>query len=118
MLAATEPTVVNPVTMTFGPDGRLYVVEWKEGRGPNDRILALTDADGDGLVTDDEVAPITEGGWSTDWYRHEENFRDGVLPAEASAAREDHVGGQGPSKELAQQRPRAVPDLFRHQSHS
>ena len=27
-IAATEPMVVNPVTMTFGDDGRLYVVEW------------------------------------------------------------------------------------------
>lgn len=54
-LAATEPTIVNPVTMTFGPDGRLYVVEWKEGRGPNDRILALTDADGDGTFDRSEV---------------------------------------------------------------
>ena len=54
-LAATEPTIVNPVTMTFGPDGRLYVVEWKEGRGPNDRILALTDGDGDGTFDRSEV---------------------------------------------------------------
>ena len=52
--------------------------------------LAWTDADGDGLVTDDEVHPVTDGGWSTDWYRHEDNFRDGALPADASAAREDH----------------------------
>ena len=51
--------------------------------------LAWTDADGDGLVTDDEVHPVTDGGWSTDWYRHEDNFRDGALPADASAARED-----------------------------
>ena len=51
--------------------------------------LAWTDADGDGLVTDDEVHPVTDGGWSTDWYRHEDNFRDGVLPADASAARDD-----------------------------
>ena len=47
-IAATEPLVINPVTMTFGLDGRLYVVEWFEGRGPNDRIKVLTDTDGDG----------------------------------------------------------------------
>ncbi len=47
-IAASEPLVVNPVTMTFGPDGRLYVVEWKAGRGPNDHIKVLTDTDGDG----------------------------------------------------------------------
>ena len=48
-IAATEPMVVNPVLMTWGPDGRLYVVEWKEGRGPNDHIKVLTDADADGV---------------------------------------------------------------------
>jgi len=47
-IAATEPLVINPVTMTFGLDGRLYVVEWMPGRGPNDRIKVLTDTDGDG----------------------------------------------------------------------
>ena len=54
-IAATEPLVVNPVTMTFGPDGRLYVVEWKEGRGPNDHIKVLTDADGDGVFDKAEM---------------------------------------------------------------
>ena len=54
-IAATEPLVVNPVTMTFGPDGRLYVVEWKEGRGPNDHIKMLTDADGDGVFDKAEM---------------------------------------------------------------
>ena len=54
-IAATEPTVVNPVTMTFGPDGRLYVVEWKEGRGPNDHIKVLTDVDGDGAFDKAEM---------------------------------------------------------------
>lgn len=52
--------------------------------------LAWTDADGDGLVTDGEVHPLTDGGWSIDWYRHEDNFRDGALPADASAARDEH----------------------------
>lgn len=47
-IAATEPLVVNPVAMTWGPDNRLYVVEWKEGRDPNDHIKVLTDVDGDG----------------------------------------------------------------------
>ena len=27
-IVATEPAVVNPVGMTFGPDGTLYVLEW------------------------------------------------------------------------------------------
>ena len=43
-----------------------------------------------GWSPSDEVHPVTDGGWSTDWYRHEDNFRDGVLPADASAARDDH----------------------------
>ena len=58
-IAATEPLVVNPVTMTFGDDGRLYVVEWQAGRGPNDRIKVLTDRDGDG--TFDEAAIYMDG---------------------------------------------------------
>ena len=41
--------VVNPVTMTFGDDGRLYVIEWKDGREPNDHIKVLTDDNGDGI---------------------------------------------------------------------
>ena len=36
---------------------------------------------------------MSDVGWSTDWYRHEDNFRDGVLPAEASAARDDGMHG-------------------------
>lgn len=54
-VAAAEPLVVNPVTMTFGNDGRLYVVEWKAGRGPNDQIKVLTDTDGDGRFDRAEV---------------------------------------------------------------
>src|SRR3954452_24260252 len=54
--------------------------------------LGWTDADGDGQVSDDEV-PITDGGWSTDWYHHEENFRDGALPADASPVRDDGIHG-------------------------
>ena len=73
-------------------DGRVDVTAVDtDGDGVLD--LAWTDADGDGLVTDDEVRPVTDGGWSTDWYRHEENFRDGVLPSEASAARDDGMHG-------------------------
>ena len=73
-------------------DGRVDVTAADtDGDGVLD--LAWTDADGDGLVTDDEVRPVTDGGWSTDWYRHEENFRDGVLPSEASAARDDGMHG-------------------------
>ena len=69
-------------------DGRVDVTAVDaDGDGVLD--LAWTDADGDGLVTDDEVHPVTDGGWSTDWYRHEDNFRDGVLPSEATAARDD-----------------------------
>jgi putative membrane-bound dehydrogenase-like protein len=47
-VAATEPLVVNPVTMTWGPDARPYVIEWTPGAGPNDRVKVLTDSDGDG----------------------------------------------------------------------
>jgi putative membrane-bound dehydrogenase-like protein len=47
-VAATEPLVINPVTMTWGPDARLYVIEWTPGAGPNDRVKVLTDDDGDG----------------------------------------------------------------------
>ena len=54
-IAATEPLVINPVTMTFGPDGRLYVVEWQAGRGPNDHIKVLTDTDGDGTFDKAEM---------------------------------------------------------------
>ena len=73
-------------------DGRVDVTAVDaDGDGVLD--LAWTDADGDGLVADDEVQPVTDGGWSTDWYRHEENFRDGVLPGEASAARDDGMHG-------------------------
>ncbi|PVZ03911.1 C39 family peptidase [Actinomycetospora cinnamomea] len=55
--------------------------------------LGWTDLEGDVLVVADAVHPITDGGRSTDWYRHEENFRDGVLPSEASAARDDGMHG-------------------------
>ncbi|WP_433783462.1 C39 family peptidase [Actinomycetospora sp. CA-101289] len=73
-------------------DGRVDVTAVDtDGDGVLD--LAWTDADGDGLASDDEVHPVGDGGWSTDWYRHEDNFRDGVLPSEASAARDDGMHG-------------------------
>ncbi len=58
-LAATEPMVVNPVAMTFGDDGRLFVIEWMPGGGANDRIRVLTDKDGDGKF--DEAAVYMDG---------------------------------------------------------
>ncbi len=54
-IAATEPLVINPVTMTFGADGRLFVVEWQAGRGPNDHIKVLTDTDGNGTFDKAEM---------------------------------------------------------------
>ena len=48
-IAATEPMVINPVSMTFGDDGRLFVIEWVSGDGLNDHIKVLTDTDGDGV---------------------------------------------------------------------
>ncbi len=48
-IAATEPLVINPVAMTFGPDARLYVIEWTSGDGPNDHIKVLDDTDNDGV---------------------------------------------------------------------
>ena len=30
-IVADSPTVVNPVGMTFGPDGTLFVLEWRPG---------------------------------------------------------------------------------------
>ncbi len=54
-IAASEPLVINPVTMTFGPDARLYVSEWTPGDGPNDRIRVLTDRDGDGRFDDSQI---------------------------------------------------------------
>ena len=54
-IAATDPLVINPVTMTFGDDGRLFVIEWQQGRGPNDRIKVLTDKDGDGTFDEASI---------------------------------------------------------------
>jgi putative membrane-bound dehydrogenase-like protein len=54
-IAATEPLVINPVTMTSAPDGRLFVIEWKAGGGPNDLIKALKDTDGDGTFDQADI---------------------------------------------------------------
>lgn len=52
---ATEPLISDPVSIAFGPDGRLWVVEMGDyprgvdGKGqPGGRIRVLEDADGDG----------------------------------------------------------------------
>jgi putative membrane-bound dehydrogenase-like protein len=34
-IVAEAPTVINPVGMTFGPDGTLYVLEWVPAEGAN-----------------------------------------------------------------------------------
>lgn len=34
-IVADAPTVINPVGMTFGPDGTLYVLEWVPAEGEN-----------------------------------------------------------------------------------
>jgi len=68
-------------------DGRVDVTAVDtDGDGVLD--LAWTDADGDGVVTDDEVHPVTDGGWSDDRYRRED-LGDGVPPQ----ARDDDIHG-------------------------
>ncbi|WP_020475471.1 PVC-type heme-binding CxxCH protein [Zavarzinella formosa] len=34
-IVADEPTIINPVGMTFGPDGTLFVLEWTPESGPS-----------------------------------------------------------------------------------
>ena len=54
-LVAAEPLVMDPVDVAWGPDGRMWVAEMADypmgidhkGK-PGSRIVALTDADGDG----------------------------------------------------------------------
>ena len=53
---ASEPVVVDPVSMDWGADGRLWVVEMRDyplgmdGRGqPGGRVKVLEDRDGDGV---------------------------------------------------------------------
>jgi putative membrane-bound dehydrogenase-like protein len=54
-LVAAEPDVVDPVSIAFGPDGRLWVVEYSDYPNgppadgpPLSRIRVLSDPDGDG----------------------------------------------------------------------
>lgn len=63
-IAAAEPLVQEPVAATFGPDGRLWVVEMRgympdlDGNGedaPVGRVVILTDRDGDGRFDDSKV---------------------------------------------------------------
>ena len=63
-IAAAEPLVQDPVAMTFGPDGRMWVVEMRgympdlDGNGedaPVGRVVVLTDRDGDGRYDDSQV---------------------------------------------------------------
>src|SRR5688572_24864253 len=58
-LVASEPLVFDPVAMTIGPDGRLWVVEMRaymqnvEGKGENapiGTVAVLEDTDGDGRM--------------------------------------------------------------------
>ena len=63
-LVAAEPLVETPVSMSFDPDGRLWVVEMPgfmpnvEGQGekePTGRVVILDDTDGDGRVDQRKV---------------------------------------------------------------
>lgn len=63
-LVAHEPLVGDPVAATFGPDGRLWVVEMRsympdlDGHGedqPVGRVVVLTDTDGDGRMDKSDV---------------------------------------------------------------
>jgi len=63
-IAAADPLVQDPVAMTFGPDGRMWVVEMRgymadlDGNGedaPVGRIVVLTDRDGDGRYDESKV---------------------------------------------------------------
>jgi mono/diheme cytochrome c family protein/glucose/arabinose dehydrogenase len=63
-LAAAEPLVQEPVAITFGADGRMWVVEMRgympdlDGNGedaPVGRVVVLTDRDGDGRYDESKV---------------------------------------------------------------
>ncbi|MAF67212.1 MAG: cytochrome C [Planctomycetes bacterium] len=58
-LAASEPLVVDPVSMAFDADGALYVVEMRGYSERRDaaagRIRRLTDSDGDGVFEESVV---------------------------------------------------------------
>ncbi len=45
-IVATEPQVVNPVGMRFGPDGTLYVLEWVKGKSAEQTYYDVTLKDG------------------------------------------------------------------------
>jgi putative membrane-bound dehydrogenase-like protein len=47
-IVAEEPTVINPVGMTFGPDGTLYVLEWVPAEGAHfpESFVVFTYKDG------------------------------------------------------------------------
>lgn len=54
-LFAADPEIAKPIQMNFDPQGRLWVVSSevyphiKPGQKANDRVLVLTDVDGDGV---------------------------------------------------------------------
>ncbi|MEI6712315.1 MAG: c-type cytochrome [Verrucomicrobiota bacterium] len=63
-LVAADPLIGDPVAITFGPDGRIWVVEMRgympdlDGTGedqPLGRIVVLSDTDGDGRMDKREV---------------------------------------------------------------
>jgi len=63
-LVAAEPLVQEPVAITFGPDGRMWVVEMRgympdlDGNGedaPVGRVVVLTDRNGDGRYDESKV---------------------------------------------------------------
>ncbi len=63
-IAAADPLVQDPVAMTIGPDGRMWVVEMRgymgdlDGKGedqPIGRVVVLRDRDGDGRYDESTV---------------------------------------------------------------
>ncbi len=85
-LAAAEPLVVNPISMDWDPQGRLWVACTPgypdkarfSGVPPHDRIVVLTDRDADGRM--DEAKTFADG---LDLVTSFVLYRDGVI---ASAA--------------------------------
>ncbi|MCA8997231.1 MAG: c-type cytochrome [Planctomycetaceae bacterium] len=74
-LVASEPDVIDPVAMAFGPDGRLWVVEYSDypngpasGEPGRSRVRVLTDPDGDGRFSN----PVT--------FKDKLLFANGLLP--------------------------------------